>query len=204
MLKKLTLTSAIVSASLALSFGIAAAADAASPEDIVKALKPPARLTRGLSMGSADKVRSADESRFVDSLRNRATRSLSTEEREKVASIAKSKPSIDLEINFEYNSDVISERAVPQVNALGKALTSEDLKGGTFVVAGHTDAKGGETYNQGLSERRADAVKRFLHDKYGIETADLVTVGHGKAQLKDAEHPFAAENRRVQIVNMTK
>src|SRR5262245_18966763 len=111
MLKKLTLTSAIISASLALSIGIAAAADAASPEDIIKALKPPVRLTRGLSMAPADKARSADESRFVDSLRNRATRSLSSDEREKVASISKSKPSIDLEINFEYNSDVIRERA---------------------------------------------------------------------------------------------
>jgi hypothetical protein len=36
-----------------------------------------------------------------------------------------------------------------------------DKKGGTFIVAGHTDAKGGDTYNQGSSERRADAVRRF-------------------------------------------
>ena len=43
------------------------------------------------------------------------------------------------------------------------------MKGGTYIVAGYTDAKGGDTYNQGLSERRADAVKRFLAEKYGIE-----------------------------------
>ena len=58
---------------------------------------------------------------------------------------------------------------MPQVTALGEALTSADLKGRTFILAGHTDAKGGDTYNQGLSERRADAVKRFLTEKYRID-----------------------------------
>ena len=50
---------------------------------------------------------------------------------------------------------------MPQVTELGKALTTEDLKGRTFILSGFTDAKGSETYNQGLSERRADAVKQF-------------------------------------------
>jgi outer membrane protein OmpA-like peptidoglycan-associated protein len=199
---KTTLTSAIISAGLFLSISLAGAAEAPSPEDIIKALKPQVRLTRGLSTAPMDKARVADEARFVDSLRNRPTRSLSTEEREKVASLSKSKPNIDLEINFEYNSDILSARGLQQVTALGKALASEELKGATFVVAGHTDAKGSDTYNQGLSERRADAVKRFLKDKYGIENANLVTVGHGKSQLKNAEQPLAAENRRVQVVNM--
>ena len=90
---------------------------------------------------------------------------------------------------------------MPQVTELGKALTSEDLKGRTFILAGFTDAKGSETYNQGLSERRADAVKQFLTEKYGIEAGNLVTVGYGLKQLKDPANPFAAENRRVQVVN---
>jgi flagellar motor protein MotB len=45
-------------------------------------------------------------------------------------------------------------------------------------------------------------VKRFLQEKYGIEASSLVTVGYGKAQLKNASDPFGFENRRVQIVNM--
>ena len=60
---------------------------------------------------------------------------------------------------------------MPQVTELGKALTSADLKGRTFILAGFTDAKGSETYNQGLSERRADAVRQFLSKKYGIRRA---------------------------------
>ena len=176
------------------------AAEQRSADDIINALKSP-RVTRGLTTSPADAARAADETRFLSAVRNRPTRSLSTEERDKIASIANSKPKIDLEITFEYNSAVIGSKAMPQVTELGKALTSEDLKGRTFILAGFTDAKGSETYNQGLSERRADAVKQFLTEKYRIEAGNLVTVGYGLKQLKDPANPFAAENRRVQVVN---
>jgi outer membrane protein OmpA-like peptidoglycan-associated protein len=185
---------------LALSSGFAFAAEQRSAEDIINALKPP-RVTRGLTTSPSDAARAADETKFIGALRNRATRSLSTEERDKIASIASSKPKIDLEINFEFNSAVLGSKAMPQVAELGKALTSEDLKGRTFILAGFTDAKGSETYNQGLSERRADAVRQFLSKKYGIEAGNLVTVGYGHTQLKDPANPFAADNRRVQVIN---
>jgi outer membrane protein OmpA-like peptidoglycan-associated protein len=197
-----SLAFAALSAGLALSadIGCVVAAEQPSAEQIIKALTPP-RLTRGLT-SPVDAARAAEDARFVDNLRNRTSRSLSTEEREKILSIAKTKPSIDLEINFEYNAATIGAKAAPQVTALGQALTSPDLKGATFAVAGYTDAKGSETYNQGLSERRADAVKRFLQDNYGIEGDKLVTAGYGKAQLKNPSNPFAAENRRVQVINL--
>ena len=175
------------------------AAEQRSADDIINALKPP-RVSRGLTTSPSDAARAVDETRFLSTVRNRPSRSLSTEERDKIASIANSKPKIDLEINFEFNSAIIGSKAMPQVTELGKALTSEDLKGRTFILAGFTDAKGSETYNQGLSERRADAVKQFLREKYGIDAGNLVTVGYGLKQLKDPANPFAAENRRVQVV----
>lgn len=196
---KAALTCVTLAVGLILSIGMSVAEEP-SADQIIKALKPAPRLTRGLT--PAETSRNAEEARFVDTLRNRATRSLSTDEREKIASIAKNKPSIDLEITFEYNSATIAPNAMSQVTALAKALTSPELKGGTFIVAGHTDAKGSETYNQGLSERRADAVKRYLSENYGIEASNLVTVGYGKSKLKNTSNPFAAENRRVQLVNM--
>ncbi len=199
---KHTRAAVVLTAGLALTMGIgvASAAEQLSAEDIIQALKPP-RITRGLTTSPARAQRSAEETRFIDTLRNRTTRSLSSDEREKITTIAKSKPSVDLEITFEFNSAVIGSRALPQVTALGEALTSADLKGRTFILAGHTDAKGSDTYNQGLSERRADAVRRFLSEKYGIEETSLVTVGYGETQLKNSENPLAGENRRVQIVN---
>jgi outer membrane protein OmpA-like peptidoglycan-associated protein len=200
--RKLNLTCMIVAVGLALpaGLGVAFAAEEPTADQIIKALKP-ARITRGLTTSPAEAARNAEEAKFVNSLRNRQTRSLTTAEREQITSIAQKRPSIDLEVNFDYNSDNIGAKASPQVSALGQALSSSELKGGTFIVAGHTDAKGTDTYNQGLSERRAEAVKRFLAEKYGIDASNLVTVGYGKTQLKNPAGPFASENRRVQVIN---
>ncbi|MBR0824561.1 OmpA family protein [Bradyrhizobium manausense] len=176
-----------------------------SEDEIVRALAPPAKkpLTRGLSIGpQTEPAPSAAETKLIQSVRGRSTRSLSAVEREEIATAAKDKPNIDLEITFDYNSANISAKSMPSVQALGRALTNPDLKGSTFVVAGHTDAAGGETYNQDLSERRADSIKRYLIDKYSIPASDLVTVGYGKSKLKDPSQPMAEANRRVQVVNM--
>jgi outer membrane protein OmpA-like peptidoglycan-associated protein len=205
--KNLTAILSIVTIGAALSFAMApaVAADEVTEDQILRALAPPAKkpLTRGLSVGPpAEPVVSAEEGRFVQKIRGRSTRSLSASEREEIATLAKDKPNIDLEITFDYNSAEISAKSLPSVQALGKALTNPDLKGSTFVVAGHTDAAGSDAYNQDLSERRADSIKRYLTDKFGIAGADLVTVGYGESKLKDASHPLAEANRRVQVVNM--
>ena len=174
-------------------------------DEIVRALAPPPKkpldprpLDRPANRSGAERGRA----KLLQTIRGRATRSLSSTEREEIASAAKDKPNIDLEITFDYNSADISTKSLPSVQALGRALTSPDLKGSTFVVAGHTDAAGGEAYNQELSERRADSIKRYLVDKYGIAAPDLVTVGYGKSKLKDPSQPMAEVNRRVQVVNM--
>ncbi|WP_363318247.1 OmpA family protein [Bradyrhizobium sp.] len=205
--RNLTAILSIATISAALSFGMAnaVAADDVTEDQIVRALAPSAKkpLTRGLSVGPpAEPVISAEEGRFVQKIRGRSTRSLSATEREEIATLAKDKPNIDLEITFDYNSAEISAKSLPSVQALGKALTNPDLKGSTFVVAGHTDAAGSEAYNQDLSERRADSIKRYLTDKYGVAAADLVTVGYGESKLKDPGQPLAEVNRRVQVVNM--
>src|SRR4051794_25654057 len=178
-----------------------AAAEEKSADQILNALKPKA-VTRSLSGGAPVRKTSPEDQRFVDSLRGKTTRSLSGGDRDRVAAIAKEKPSIDLEINFQYNSAAITGKAVAAVAELGKALSNPDLKGGVFLVAGHTDAKGADQYNQILSERRAEAIRQYLMQKYGIAGDNLVAVGYGKTQLKNTANPLADENRRVQVVNM--
>jgi outer membrane protein OmpA-like peptidoglycan-associated protein len=206
-IKAFTAILSIVTVGAAFSMGVgkAVAGDNNVTEDqIVRALVPEKKpLTRGLSVGpQADPAVTAAEGRFVQTIRGRNTRSLSSTEREEIATMVKDKPKIDLEINFDYNSADISTKSLPSVQALGRALSNPDLKGSTFVVAGHTDAAGGESYNQDLSERRADSIKRYLVDKFNIASADLVTVGYGKSKLKDPSQPMADVNRRVQVVNM--
>jgi outer membrane protein OmpA-like peptidoglycan-associated protein len=193
-----------VCAAFTMTAGLALAGDGTVPADqIIHALQP-RPLTRGLSMGEPqiDQAAKTKEDTFLASVRNRRTRSLSLDEREEIASIASTKPNIDLEINFDYNSAEISKASLPAAQELGKALSNPSLKGSTFVVAGHTDGIGGETFNQDLSERRADTIKTFLVQKYGISGTDLVTVGYGKTKLKDAQNPADPLNRRVQVVNM--
>jgi outer membrane protein OmpA-like peptidoglycan-associated protein len=189
-------------ATLSMTAGLAFAGDTVSADKILDALKPKA-ATRGLSTGpQVDTAAQAKEASFVDTLRNRKTRSLSLGEREEIAELAATKPKIDLEIRFDYNSADINRSSMPAVQELGKALSNASLKDSTFVVAGHTDAVGGEAYNQDLSERRADTIKKYLTEKYGLNGANLVTVGYGKTKPKDPNAPMDPVNRRVQVVNM--
>jgi len=201
-LKAITLGAAI-----SMTAGLAMAGDSnVSADQILNALRPKPQ-TRGLSAGTqaepavATAVATKDIG-FVQTLRNRKTRSLSLGEREQIAEITSTKPKIDLEIQFDYNSADIRQSSVPEVQELGKALSDANLRGSTFVIAGHTDAIGTEVYNQELSERRAEAIKRYLTEKYGINGSDLVTVGYGKSKPKDANAPTDPANRRVQVVNM--
>jgi outer membrane protein OmpA-like peptidoglycan-associated protein len=194
-----------ICAALSMSAGLALAADAnVSADQIINALQPKP-MTRGLSIGpqaaQPDPAVKVKEASFLQGLRNRKTRSLSLSEREQIAEIATTKPTIDLEINFDYNSASISTASMPSVKALGEALSDPKLKGSTFVVAGHTDGIGGDAFNQNLSERRAETIKRYLVEKYGLTNGDLVAVGYGKTKLKDANDPAAPINRRVQVIN---
>lgn len=191
-----------VGALMALGGSVASAAEV-SEGQILQALTPKKPLTRSLSMTPPpEATTSPTDTRFIDTLRNRATRSLSSGERQQIATIADQRPSIDLEINFDYNSATIGASAKSAVEALGRALTNPDLKGSTFLLAGYTDAAGSDSYNQSLSERRADAVKTYLVEKFGIAGNDLVTVGYGETRLKKPDAPLDAANRRVQVVNM--
>jgi len=190
-------------AALSMTVGVAFAGETVSADKIVRALKPTSP-TRGLSMAApqVDAAKQTREISFLNSVRNRKTRSLSFDERQEMAEIAATKPKIDLEILFDYNSAEISKSSEQAVEELAKALSDPSLKGSTFMVAGHTDAKGGESYNQQLSERRADTIKKVLSEEFGINGSDLVTVGYGKSRPKNERDPMDPANRRVQVVNM--
>lgn len=175
-----------------------------SEAQILQALSPPSLpRTRGLSIGApAPVATSTADAAFVDSLRNKPSRSLSTGERQKLDTVAAAKPQIDLAMEFDTNSDILRGDALAMANRLGKALSSPSMRDQTFVIAGHTDAQGSDGANQTLSERRAESVRQFLVRNYGIPTANLISVGYGKAHLKNVADPLGRENRRVQAVNL--
>jgi outer membrane protein OmpA-like peptidoglycan-associated protein len=193
---------AVAVAALAMLFagrGPASAADPLTEEQIVKALTP--ITTRSLTLAPVDNSGAADK-KLLESVRNRPAHSLTPSEREQIAAAAALKASIDIDINFDYRSAKISRSAASAVNTLGKALSNPDLKGTTFVLAGHTDGKGSLPYNQELSEKRVDTVRQYLVSHFKLSPTSLVAVGYGKTKLKNENDPFGPENRRVQIVNM--
>src|SRR3954462_11259062 len=192
----------VIAAVLVLPAGAAMAQHNPSSQQIIDALKPKQPLTRSLSVSPAEQAKKVETDKFVDTLRNRPTRSLSIDERQQIANVAQERPRIDLEIKFDYNSANIAKTALGDMDNLGKALTDPSLKGATFVLAGHTDAVGSEEYNQDLSGRRADSVKRYLTEKFSLAPDRLVTAGYGKTRLKNKDNPKAPENRRVEVVNM--
>lgn len=180
---------------------------AQSLEDrIGSALQAKKPLTRSIMVAPNPKADA--EKQVVDRLRTRsiaveAVSAPTPQERAEIAEIARDKPAIDLEILFEYNSADISPKAVPALVALGNALSRQDLKGSVFFINGHTDGAGGADYNQSLSQRRANAVRRVLIEQYKLAADTLIAVGFGKEQLKNPGNPLGEENRRVQIVNTT-
>jgi len=166
-------------------FGNASFAQLVSREEIVQALiAQPAPL------------------RLADRLR--LTRSLTLDNHDYVLASAPSKPSVDLhEVYFEFNSAEITAEAEPQLRELGAALRDPRLKGSNISIGGHTDAIGGDAFNQRLSERRAATIKWYLVDNFRLPPANLHAVGYGRQRPKNRTDLFAPENRRVEIVNET-
>lgn len=187
------------------AFGAAAAAAQTPTEIQILDALTPKPVTRSLSTSPAPQSRAstADEAAFLDSLKTQTTRSLSVGERDRLATIAEGKPSIDLDIPFALNSATISAKARPIVDALGSALSRPALREGTFMIAGHTDARGSDELNQRLSERRAASVRHYLIEKFKIPPQSLITAGYGKTHLKFKDRPNAGENRRVQTTNLS-
>ena len=107
---------------------------------------------------------------------------------------------VDLEVYFAYDSDEITLRARDQLRGLGEALESDLLSRFRYLVAGHSDAVGSDAYNIDLSARRARAVFAYLTENYSIDPSRLMTVGFGFRRLKRPDAPYAAINRRVEIL----
>ncbi len=108
---------------------------------------------------------------------------------------------VDLVVNFDFDSATLQESSKPQLNRLAEAMRLEGLRTLRFRVEGHTDRKGGEHYNQVLSEKRARAVTAFLSQK-GVGPSRLAPVGKGFSDLLNTSDPESAENRRVRIVTL--
>lgn len=114
--------------------------------------------------------------------------------------MTQSLPSIDLEVLFEYDSDVPRPDQFQQLRRLADQLRGVDLQQGYLIVMGHTDAVGSMAYNDDLSLRRARSVAEFLRHEAGLPGHRIRTSGQAFRYLKYPDRPDHAGNRRVQIM----
>lgn len=113
-------------------------------------------------------------------------------------------PSIDLKLNFEFDSARLDNESMLTLDVLGRALSSDKLNGQAIEIVGHTDAKGTLEYNDALSQRRAAAVVGYIVRNFAVNGALISSKGMGERQLLDKSDPQAAVNRRVEIRNVTR
>ena len=75
------------------------------------------------------------------------TRSMSGDRGVEVSGGAETAPSINLKVNFEFDSARLDNESMLTLDVLGRALSSDALKGQAIEIVGHTDAKGTVEYN---------------------------------------------------------
>lgn len=107
--------------------------------------------------------------------------------------------SIGLPIKFTYNSDEILPESLAFLDEIGKMLAMEDFSDKRLVIEGHTDAAGSATYNKQLSQRRANAVSRYLSQNFNIPASRLKALGLGESKPLPGYDPDDEANRRVQF-----
>jgi outer membrane protein OmpA-like peptidoglycan-associated protein len=111
---------------------------------------------------------------------------------------------IDAQIQFEFDSAVLTTNSLPILDSVARAIAGPDLVDYRFIIEGHTDARGTDQYNQTLSEQRAQAVKKYLVDSGEIDNRRLDVIGYGETHLIDTDNPEAEINRRVRITRLGK
>jgi len=103
------------------------------------------------------------------------------------------------EINFAFDSYEIDGLAASILDEAGMKM--EQVPHALLEVVGHTDRTGSSNYNLLLGEKRANAAKRYLADKFGISLYRMFinSFGEEKPVALPDERNAASKNRRVAI-----
>ena len=105
---------------------------------------------------------------------------------------------------FATNSIDFSTQAKKEIDSFLSDVKGESVDGGSllFVVAGHTDATGSESFNYNLSKRRAENVAAYLMTERKIDPSRILTVAYGeRVPVADNQTEGGrAKNRRIEIL----
>jgi OOP family OmpA-OmpF porin len=120
-----------------------------------------------------------------------------------VANLDNYKSISDVSVTFGFDKSVLTASDKKQLDTMADGLAS--TRGYILAVTGGTDTVGDANYNYQLSQRRADAVVRYLASKYNVPPHKFYLIGIGKDQQVATDRTAAgrAKNRRVEIKLMT-
>ena len=110
-----------------------------------------------------------------------------------------SKPAV-VDVKFATNKTAIDNKYEDDLKTLGEFLKEfPEAKG---EISGHTDTVGGKVFNQKLSEQRAEAVKKYLLNTFGIDPSRITTKGYGYSKPVTDNKTAAgkAKNRRIETL----
>lgn len=101
-------------------------------------------------------------------------------------------------ILFEFDSDRMVGDFRPALEELANHLKKGFRE---LVIEGHTDSIGSEIYNQKLSNRRVEAIKRYLVTQFGIDGRKITAIGYGEARpiADNGNYQGRQQNRRVEF-----
>jgi outer membrane protein OmpA-like peptidoglycan-associated protein len=102
------------------------------------------------------------------------------------------------EILFDYNSASLRSSSRDELREMADVFSK--YPNTTIVVQGHTDSTGSDSYNQRLSERRANTVTGYIED-LGVRGSRIDAVGYGESRPKSSNSSASGrqQNRRVEI-----
>lgn len=106
--------------------------------------------------------------------------------------------SVKNDVLFDYNSAALRSASRDALREMADVF--QKYPDTSIRVEGHTDSRGSASYNQRLSERRADAVARYLEGT-GVRNSRIDAVGYGKSQPRASNDTANGRqlNRRVEI-----
>lgn len=105
---------------------------------------------------------------------------------------------VELDVKFDFDKSVVKEGSYGDIQSLAEFMKQYPQT--STVVEGHTDSIGSDAYNQGLSERRANAVRDLLVNQYGVSGDRVSSVGYGESRpvADNGTDEGRAVNRRVE------